>query len=213
MQCREKTKHFRARRSPGVLAYVSLILLVLFFSGCSKYLGEAFAWFDYSTLLGRFGTVEGMRNFLGSHGEGVSYGMIYGAALIPGIMLALGAIELATRGGALEAAHVLLNPILRPLLGLPGSCGVAIVTNLQSSDASAVMTRELYEQGRLTDDERTVLCSFEYSSSACVIIYLTIACVLFPFLSINYLAPLGVIVLCKLIGANLTRLYLKRCRK
>ena len=123
-------------------------------------------------------------------------------------MLAVGVVEVATRYGALKAAGVLLTPILRPLLGLPGVCGVAIIASLQSSDAGAAMTRELAEKDLVTDDERTILTAFEFSSGASVIFYLTVAAVLFPFLPVHFFLPLGVVLLFKVIGANLMRLYL-----
>ena len=68
-------------------------------------------------------------------------------------MFAVGVVELAVRAGALAAARVLLTPILRPLLGLPGVCGVAIIASLQSSDAGAAMTRDLAEKTLVTDDD------------------------------------------------------------
>lgn len=194
----------------GPAAYVSLFLLIVFFTGLAKYGPEVFRWFDYSVILGRFGFVEEGKMFLGVGGEGVRYATVYGVGLIPGIMLALGAAEVATRFGALDAAHVLLNRLFRPLLGIPGVSGVAVITSLQSSDAGAAMTRDLFDRGVITARERTILAMFQYSSGASVIIYLTVACVLFPFIEIHYLAPLGVVLVCKVLGANLMRFYLRR---
>ena len=70
------------------------------------------------------------------------------------------------------------------------------------------MTRELAEKDLVTDDERTILTAFEFSSGATVIFYLTVAAVLFPFLPVHFFLPLGVVLLFKVIGANLMRLYL-----
>lgn len=202
----------KAKR-PGCVAYISLLLLIIFFSGIAKNFDPAFSWFDYSTLLGRFGLVAEANTFLGTGGTGARGGLLYAVSFIPSIMFAVGVVELATKLGALDAAQVLLTPILKPLLGIPGVCGVALITSLQSSDAGAAMTRELFEKKRISDSERTILCAFEFSSGASVIFYLTVACVLFPFLSINYLIPLGIVLLFKCIGANVMRLYLLREKK
>ena len=70
------------------------------------------------------------------------------------------------------------------------------------------MTRELAEKDLVTDDECTILTAFEFSSGASVIFYLTVAAVLFPFLPVHFFLPLGVVLLFKVIGANLMRLYL-----
>ena len=179
-----------------------------FFSGLSGHLGPYLAWFDYTTLIGRFGRILDTQTFLGAGGTGARGGLLYAVSFIPSIMLAVGVVEVATRYGALKAAGVLLTPILRPLLGLPGVCGVAIIASLQSSDAGAAMTRELAEKDLVTDDERTILTAFEFSSGASVIFYLTVAAVLFPFLPVHFFLPLGVVLLFKVIGANLMRLYL-----
>ncbi|HBN73404.1 MAG TPA: hypothetical protein DD376_01260 [Sutterella sp.] len=193
---------------PSFVAYLALFLLILFFSGLSGRLGPTLAWFDYATLVGRFGLILDTQTFLGAGGTGARGGFFYAVSFLPSIMFAVGVIELAARYGALDAAHVLLTPILRPLLGIPGACGIAMIASLQSSDAGAAMTRELADARLITDDERTILSTFEFSSGASVIFYLTVACVLFEFLPVRFLIPLGVVLLFKVIGANLVRLYL-----
>lgn len=179
------------KAKPGLIAYLALFLLILFFSGLSGHLGPYLAWFDYTTLIGRFGRILDTQTFLGAGGTGARGGLLYAVSFIPSIMLAVGVVEVATRYGALKAAGVLLTPILRPLLGLPGVCGVAIFASLQSSDAGAAMTRELAEKDLVTDDECTILTAFEFSSGASVIFYLTVAAVLFPFLPVHFFCPSG----------------------
>jgi len=39
--------------------------------------------------------------------------------------------------GGLKAAQKLLTPILRPIIGIPGICYVALFSSLQSTDAGA----------------------------------------------------------------------------
>ena len=57
------------------------------------------------------------------------------------------------------------------------------------------------------------MTTFEFSSGASVIFYLTVAAVLFPFLPVHFLLPLGVVLLFKVVGANLVRLYLALRRR
>ncbi len=45
--------------------------------------------------------------------------------------------------GALKACRQLLTPILRPLIGVPGSAGLALIASLQSTDGGAALTRQL----------------------------------------------------------------------
>lgn len=51
-------------------------------------------------------------------------------------MLATAMIAVFEYYGAIRAATRVLNPILRPLMGLPGSTSLAIVASLQSTDAA-----------------------------------------------------------------------------
>ena len=53
-------------------------------------------------------------------------------------MLAMGLIEVVEHYGGLKAAQKLMTPILRPILGIPGICGIALVSSLQSTDAAQV---------------------------------------------------------------------------
>ena len=48
-------------------------------------------------------------------------------------MLALGLLEVLSHYGALKAAQKLMTPLLRPILGVPGITGLALITDLQST--------------------------------------------------------------------------------
>ena len=206
---RKETDQSEATK-PRFVSYVALFFLIVFFSGVAKSLGPAWGFLDYATLVGRFGEVSQSTTFLGVGGSGARGALLYAASFIPSLMLAVGVIEVATHLGALKAAQALLTPVLRPLMGVPGASAVAIIASLMSSDAGAAATRELVDSKMANEKERTILCAFEFSSGASVIFYLTVASVLFSLLPINYLVPLLVTLLFKVVGANLVRLYLKR---
>lgn len=159
-------------------------------------------------LSGSFGRIAEEFTFLGKGGSGARYGFLFALSLIPGIMLALGVVEVAERLQALRAAERLLTPLLKPLLGLPGEAGLALISSLQSSDAGAVMTRDLYDKGLINEKEKTLFTAFQFSSASSITVYLSMGSVLFPFLTVPHLLPLGVILFYKVVGTNLMRLYL-----
>lgn len=120
------------KKNPGIVAYIAFALAVAFFSGLlitDKWWGI----FDYTVLLGDFGSVVAkvtdkggeistvMSNFRGKGGSGAIDGFMFALALVPTIMLATAMIAVFEHYGALNAAERLLNPILRPLLGLPAA--------------------------------------------------------------------------------------------
>jgi nucleoside recognition membrane protein YjiH len=102
---------------------------------------------------------------------------------------------------------------MRPLMGLPGIAGLALISSLQSSDAGAAMTRELSEKGLLTEAEKVIFAAFQFSSGSSITVYLSMGLALFPFLSVSHLVPLGVILFYKIVGMNLMRLYLRMVTK
>lgn len=189
-------------------SYFTLVLVILFFSGFFSGSTNWWGFMDFTTLNGMYGTISEKINFLGKGGFGAMYGFLFAFSLIPGIMLALGIVEVAEKLDALRAAQKLLTPVMRPLLGLPGSAGLALITCLQSSDAGAAMTKDLYDKKLITDKERLIFSAFQFSSGSSITVYLSMGVTLFPFLSVSHLIPLGVILFYKVVGTNLMRLYL-----
>lgn len=93
--------------------YLALLLIILFFSGVFQNGPEFLRAFDYNTLLGKFGTIgDTNSNFVGKGDISVRQGFLFALSIIPGIMLALGAVSVAAYFGALDAARVLLTPLL-----------------------------------------------------------------------------------------------------
>lgn len=111
--------------------------------------------------------------------------------------------------GAYKASEILFRPLLRPLLGIPGKCGIAFISSFTGSDVAAVMTRDLYEEGSITDDERTIFVAYQYAGSACINNTITGGA---PLVAISPVA-LGpcilIMVFCKIIGANIVRIILR----
>jgi len=194
--------------------YVSLIFAIMFFSGI---FANAEGWlkvFDFTALLGKFGAVQGMNgaaaNFMGKSGLGARDGFLFAVSLAPSVMLALGVVEIVTHLQGLRAAERLLTPLLRPLLGIPGIAGLALISSLQSTDAGAGMTRELRDNNMLTDRERLLFCAFQLSADGTITNYLATGAALFSMMTVPIITPLIVMMIFKVAGTNLMRLYLKR---
>jgi nucleoside recognition membrane protein YjiH len=119
-------------------------------------------------------------------------------------------VEVADHLGGLRAGQKLLTPILRPLLGIPGIAGLALVTSLQSTDAGAGMTRMLRESDCITEREKTIFAAFQFSAGGTIVNYLSSGAALFSFLSVPIIVPLILIFAMKFVGANLMRLYFNR---
>ena len=193
--------------------YVALVVVVLFFSGVFSECTGLMSCLDFTVLNGSFGKIAENFTFIGKGGSGARHGFLFALSLIPGIMLALGVVEVAERLDALRAAQRLLTPLMRPLMGLPGIAGLALISSLQSSDAGAAMTRELSEKGLITEAEKVIFAAFQFSSGSSITVYLSMGLALFPFLSVSHLVPLGVILFYKIVGMNMMRLYLRMVTK
>ena len=195
--------------------YIALVFAVVFFSGL---LASQKGWitaFDFNALAGKFGVMKdaAKATFQGQGGFGARDGFMFGFGLLPSVMLALGMVEIVDHLGGLKAAEKLLTPILRPLLGIPGVAGLAMVTSFQSTDAGAGMTRMLRETGCITENEKTVFCAFQFSAGGTVTNYLASGAALFSFVTVPIVLPLVLIFVLKIFGANLVRIYLNRFEK
>lgn len=194
--------------------YVALIFAIVFFSGVFASSKGALSVLDFGVLAGKFGTLAGMNGkaatFAGQGGAGARDGFLFAFSLFPTVMFAIGVVEVVDHLGGLKAAQKLLTPILQPLLGLPGISGLALVSSLQSTDAGAGMTKALRESGDFTERERLIFSAFQFSGGGTITNYLSSGAAVFPFLTIPILYPLIAIMVFKVFGANLVRIYLKR---
>ena len=195
----------------GIGAYIALIFAVLFFSGLFMKV-EGMAWLgalDFTTLSGKFGTINDAKStFVGSGGVSAKGGFIFALSLVPTVMLALGMLEIFSHYGAIRAAHKLLTPLLRPLLGIPGLTGLAMITDLQSTDAGAALTKELADNKQITKLELVIMSAWQYSGAGMINNYFAIGSALFASLTVPVLLPLGLIFIFKFIGAIGARLVL-----
>ncbi|WP_300918718.1 nucleoside recognition domain-containing protein, partial [Turicimonas muris] len=155
--------------------YISLAIAIVFFSGvCAS--THWWGIFDFTTLNGGFGKLvsgvsqnadgihTAMANFRGKGGSGAIDGFMFALTLVPTVMFALAMITIFDHFGALKACRQLLTPILRPLIGVPGSAGLALIASLQSTDGGAALTRQLKDDNVLTDREINNFAAFQMTA-------------------------------------------------
>lgn len=202
-----------------ISGYIALIFAIIFFAGIIPILGKITGWgwvnaFDFGKLLGDFGVVGGKGNFRGSGGTGAKDGFLFAITLVPSVMLALGIVELVDYFGGLKAAQRMLTPLLRPLMGIPGITGLALISSLQSTDAGASMTKALKESGAITESERTVFGMFQFTAGAAITNFLSSGMAIIVIVT-ELVPPIILISFCvmfffKIVSANVIRIYVKK---
>ncbi|WP_085164170.1 nucleoside recognition domain-containing protein [Gilliamella bombi] len=201
----------------GIKAYISLIVAILFFSGLffnvegKEWLGA----FDFTSLSGKFGTMlhPEKNTFVGEGGNSARAGFIFALSLIPTVMLALGVLEIFTHYGTIRAAHKLLTPLLKPILGVPGKTGLALITDLQSTDAGAVLTKELYDEKQITKKDLIIISAWQYSGAGLINNYFSIGSALFAPMTVAIFIPLVIMLVLKFVGSVMVRLVLNTIYK
>ena len=190
------------------VGYLACVLTIVFFSGFFAKSTEWWRVLDFTVLNGSFGPVNGALTFRGEGGTGAKDGFLFALELAPSVILSLGIIAVTEGLGGLRAAQQLMTPILRPLLGVPGICSLALIANLQNTDAAAGMTKELTDEGAITDHERAIFATFQTSGSAIITNYFSSGAALFTFITVPVITPLAVILVFKFVGANFLRLWI-----
>lgn len=196
-------------------SYVALVLTLLCLTGALKNVEGPLACLDFTNLLGSFGklgtsTVEGVTlasDFTGTGGVGVKHGFIFAFTIGPAIALAFGVIELYNAYGGNAAAEKVFGPIMKVLLGLPGSAVLGVIGNLTSSDAGALVARSLHDQGLIDRTQNMTMTAFMYPGAAILVNYYMLGPMIFPALEIPLFVPLVVIIVMKIVAAVLVRIF------
>ena len=193
-----------------IIGTISLACAVVFFGGFAKDLWGGI--FDFSKLTGQF--PEWLKTSGSTSAKG---GFLFALTLVPSVMLALGFVAIFEHYGALLAASKWLSPILKPLMGIPGNCSISLIASTQSTDAGSSTTKFLRNEGQITHKELLIFAAFQFSAGALLTNFLSsFAPVLLIADKAGATAPtsiamcLGVILLFKIFGANLMRLYVKK---
>ena len=207
--------------------YAALAFAIVFFSGLLKST-QWYGVFDFTTLNGAFGKLlhsattgtEGLletaaTTYRGKGGNGALDGFLFALGLVPTCMFALGMINVLEHYGALKAARKLLTPLLKPIMGIPGTVGLAMIGSLQSTDVGAGMTKALVDEGELNDKEKDIFTAFQFSAGAMIVNFFSSGAILFTLTDLNGDSVPGsiglavlVLLFFKIFGANVMRLYL-----
>ena len=168
-----------------------------------------------------FGSILDGGSFRGTGGSGARDGFMFALTLVPTCMFALGMINVLEHYGALKAARKLLSPLLKPLMGVPGTTGLALIGSLQSTDVGAGMTKNLMNSGEITEKEADTFTAFQFSGGALIVNFFSSGAVLFTLTNTDgsMAVPtsigltVAVMFIFKIVGANLMRLYLNTMGK
>lgn len=197
--------------------YIFLLLGIMTFSGI---LSNSEGWvsiFDYTVMLGEFGTISdgASAGFKGAGGVGAREGFAFALTVLPAVGLASGLLSVIEGQGGFAAAQRLLTPILKSVIGLPGVCGLAIIASFQVVDIGSSKAYHLREQGLITVDELTIFSAFLFSAGHMISVYYSVGIVLFQYYPENIPIYLPFLVICaiKILSANLMRIYLQLERK
>lgn len=130
-------------------------------------------------------------------------------------MLALGAVKVIDHLDGMKAAQKLLSPLMRPLMGLPGSCGLTLIASLPVHRMRPhPMTKGLCDDGYITEKQKAVFCAFQFSGASAITNFFASGAALFPFIGdIPIFKPLALILIMKFVGANVLRFYLNKFDK
>lgn len=214
--------------------YISLFLAALFFSGLCAGVNHWWGIFDYSTLMGKAGrvvtgvmeTTDGLvtttSSFRGAGGTGALDGFLFGfSSIVPGVLLIMGMINVFEHYGALRAARQLMTPIMRFIIGVRGSAALALIACLQSTDGGAAMTRQLKDEGELTETEVNNFAAFQMVASAPITNFVTTGAAFYalvgadgrPAMTVSIGLCLVVLLAAKVLGANVMRVIQIRAAK
>ena len=216
-----------------IKGWIGLAVLIILLSGVFQKNTTFLKAFDFTNLSGAFGTIRvpqvdedgdviisedgtvsySSYTFQGSGGSGAREGILVAITLMPLVSFAFGLIQLAQNMGAMEAAEKLFRYILRPLYGISGVCGIAYVASFTSSDVGALMTRQLYEDGAITNNERTIFVAYQYPATAVIGNTISTQAALLPCIVLSTGPVILVLWLCKTIGANIVRIIVSFDKK
>ena len=202
--------------------YIVLILTILFSQESFLPLKGPSKALDFTNISGSFGSLGEITedagtlasDFRGTGGSGARDAWLFALTLVPAVMLALGVVKVVEHLDGLRAAQKLLTPLLMPLLGIPGICGLTLIASLQSTERGASMTAELFQDGMIAEKQKTIFASFPVFGRRDTdqLPVLLRGAVPIPVRADHY--PPGGVFVFKFFGANLTRIYLyKFCKE
>lgn len=198
--------------------YIALFLILASLTGVFRDSPTILKAIDYQNMLGQFGTlaesneiagVSVAGNFQGTGGYGVRDGFLLAFSIAPAIILVYGMINVYEDLQGPKAAEVIFNPILRPLMGLPGAAALPVISALTSGDASIGVARELYLDGILSKNQQLLLTTFIFSAPAILVNLPIFVSPVESYLTVSVSVILVVIIVMKFVGVNILRFFIR----
>ena len=192
----------------GIGGYIALLLFLVIFSGAVQNIPVLKA-LDFTNMLGAFGIIgEGGTNFVGTGGKGVRDGYLVVLSLVPTLMLSSGIVELVSHFGGFDAAGKLFTPLMRLLFGVPGSMAIPLVASLTSSDVGATTTRSMYDEKRITENERSKMIAFQAPGCGLIANSIIVMGMFTGVVDLSLTEVVGLCLVVKIIASNLMRLII-----
>lgn len=88
-----------------------------------------------------------------------------------------------------------------------------MITDLQSTDAGAALTKELYDSEKITRKDVVIMGAWQYSGAGLINNYFSIGSAMFASLTIPIIIPLVLMFIMKFVGAVIVRLILNTVYK
>lgn len=213
----------------GIIAF---LFACVFFSGLLQS-NQWWGIFDFLTLAGNFGKVAhtatakmsdghvsgivmSMTDFRGKGGSGAMDGFLFAMTLAPMVIFAMGIFAIIEAMGALEVARRLMEPLFRPVLAIPGICGLTALGSFQTVDVGAAMTNDLTAKKLLTLKERVLFTQFQFCAGGLLTNFLMTGAVLLATATKDGsvgMVSIGLVLvvnfLMKVLATNILRLYMR----
>lgn len=90
---------------------------------------------------------------------------------------------------------------------------MALISSFTTTDVGAVLTRDLVEEGKITDDERSIFVAYQYAASGTLANTINCGAPLIPISLLSFGVIFMVEIFVKIVGANIVRFYLLFKRK
>lgn len=210
MKKRSYIKHFKHPLAREISGGLALAIALISFSGIFRNANGPWHILDFQTFVGAFGVIgnAGRAGIVGSGGFGIKEGFFQAINMAPNMIFSVAFLAVVEYYHGLRSAEKLLTPVLKPVAGIPGNAAGILITNWQSSDASAALTISLFSDGAIDAKERDITVAYCFVAAATFGVFFSTGSMLFPYIVISTGPLLLTILVMKFVAANLMRLYL-----
>lgn len=194
----------------GISGYLWLVFLILVFSGLFAKFDNGLQCLDFNTWVGQFGVIApgASPGIMGEDASGAAQGLLQTITLAPTVITAVAFTALFDRYGGTLAASKLFTPVSKPLVGLGGACAVPFIINMETSDAASAMLKMGVDNRSITDRERNICAAAHMVAPNTIPRTFSNLGPLLPFVVISPAVIILIMIVMKIVAANLMRLYL-----